>query len=59
MIQKNIFHTKVKKKDLEKILEDASSDEEFKVMAQSELEELKLENESIEKKIKVILITKR
>ena len=59
MTQKGIFHTKTKKKDLEKILEDSSGDDEFKTMAQAELEDLKLQNELIEKKTKVIFIAKR
>ena len=47
------------KKDLEKILDDGNSDDEFKVMAETELKSIKLENEIIEKKIKIILITQR
>ena len=46
------------KKDLEKILDDSDSDDEFKVMAETELKELKLENETIEKKLKLFLLPK-
>ena len=46
------------KEDLEKILEDSSSDEEFKKMAQTEIENLKSENEIIEKKLKLFLLPK-
>ena len=46
------------KKDLEKILEDSSGDDEFKSMAQKELVDLKSENEFIEKKLKLFLLPK-
>ena len=46
------------KKDLEKIIEDSSSDEEFKKMASSELEKLKLDHETKEKKLKLFLLPK-
>ena len=46
------------KKDLEKIIEDQESDEEFKIMAQAELKELKWANELIEKKLKLFLLPK-
>ncbi|MDB4232715.1 PCRF domain-containing protein, partial [Candidatus Pelagibacter sp.] len=55
---KRYFSYENEKKDLEKILVDASSDEEFKVMAQTELEDLKAENETIEKKLKLFLLPK-
>ena len=46
------------KKELEKILEDSVTDEDLKIMAQTELEELKLENDSIEKRLKLFLLPK-
>ncbi len=46
------------KKDLEKILDDSDSDDEFKTMAETELKDLKLENETIEKKLKLFLLPK-
>ena len=46
------------KEELEKILNDSNSDEEFKKMAQTELENLKSENEIIEKKLKLFLLPK-
>ena len=49
---KKYFSYEGEKKDLEKILDDPDSDNEFKVMAESELKDLKLENEIIEKKLK-------
>ena len=55
---KKYFSYENEKKDLEKILEDSVSDEEFKIMAQNELEELKLENETIEKGLKLFLLPK-
>ena len=42
--------------ELEKILEDSSSDSEFKTMAENELKELKSQNEIIEKKLKLFLL---
>ena len=55
---KKYFSYESEKKDLEKILEDSSSDEEFKVMAETELESLKSENITIEKKLKLFLLPK-
>ena len=52
------FSYEGEKKDLEKILGDSSSDNEFKEMAEVELKDLKLENESIEKKLKLFLLPK-
>ena len=49
---KKYFSYEEEKKDLEKILDYTDSDVEFKVMAETELKELKLENETIEKKLK-------
>ena len=46
------------KKELEKILEDDGSDQEFKTMAETELKNLKLENQDIEKKLKLFLLPK-
>ena len=56
---KKYFSYEREKQDLEKISGDSDSDDEFKVMAESELKDLKLENEAIEKKIKIIFITQR
>ena len=44
--------------ELEKMLEDSSSDSEFKTMAENELKELKSQNEVIEKKLKLFLLPK-
>mgnify|MGYP003685849881 FL=1 len=55
---KKYFSYENEKKDLEKILHDSSSDEEFKIMAQAELEDLKAENTIIEKKLKLFLLPK-
>ena len=55
---KKYFSYEGEKKDLEKILGDADSDDEFKVMAETELKDLKLENEIIEKKLKLFLLPK-
>nr|AAR37632.1 peptide chain release factor 1, degenerate [uncultured marine bacterium 438] len=52
------FSYEGEKKDLEKILSDSSSDNEFKEMAEVELKDLKLENETIEKKLKLFLLPK-
>jgi len=49
---------KDEKKELEKILEDSVTDEDLKTMAQTELEDLKSENESIEKRLKLFLLPK-
>ena len=46
------------RKDLENILGDAESDDEFKAMAETELKDLKSENEIIEKKLKLFLLPK-
>ena len=46
------------KKDLEKILEDPNSDNEFKLMAENETEELKKNHEIKEKKLKLFLLPK-
>ena len=48
-----------KKKELEKILEDSSGDEELKSMAKLELTELQFQHEINEKKIKIIFTSKR
>jgi peptide chain release factor 1 len=46
------------KKELEKIFEEQSSDEELKKMAESELADLKFQNEINEKKLKLFLLPK-
>ena len=46
------------KKDLEKLLEDQSSDDELKKMAEVELEDLKTKYEINEKKLKLFLLPK-
>ena len=46
------------KTELEKILEDTSSDSEIKTMAETELKDLKIQNEIIEKKLKLFLLPK-
>ena len=51
---KKYFSFENEKKDLEKILGDPESDEEFKAMAETELVDLKLENEAIEKRLKLL-----
>ena len=55
---KKYFSYEGERKDLEKILEDPSSDNEFIGMAEKELKDLKLENETIEKKLKLFLLPK-
>ena len=55
---KKYFAYEGERKDLEKILNDSDSDDEFKVMAETELKDLKLENEIIEKKLKLFLLPK-
>jgi peptide chain release factor 1 len=55
---KKYFSYEGEKKDLEKILNNPSSDDEFKAMAETELKDLKLENEIIEKKLKLFLLPK-
>ena len=44
--------------ELEKILQDQGNDQELKNMAEKELEELKLQNEKSEKKLKMFLLPK-
>jgi len=44
--------------ELEKIIEDPISDSEFKTMAETELKELKFQNEVIEKRLKLFLLPK-
>ena len=46
------------KNELEKIIDDTNSDEEFKTMAKNELVELKIQFEKNEKKIKLFLLPK-
>ena len=55
---KKYFSYDSEKLDLEKILEDSSSDDDFKSMAQNELVSLKSENELREKKLKLFLLPK-
>ena len=55
---KKYFSYEGGKIDLEKFLNDPDSDDEFKVMAETELKDLKLENETIEKKLKLFLLPK-
>ena len=55
---KKYFSFEKEKKDLEKIIGDSESDNEFKVMAETELKNLKLENKEIEKKLKLFLLPK-
>jgi len=55
---KRYFSFESEKKDLKKILDDPKSDDEFKTMAETELKDLKLENEHIEKKLKLFLLPK-
>ena len=55
---KRYFSFENEKKDLKKILDDPKSDDEFKTMAETELKDLKLENEHIEKKLKLFLLPK-
>jgi peptide chain release factor 1 len=50
------FHKE--REDLEKILEDSNSDDDFKIMAKNELEELKKQNDINEKKLKLFLLPK-
>jgi peptide chain release factor 1 len=47
------------KLELQKILDDKSSDEELKKMAETELDDLETEKRKNEKKLKLFLITKR
>jgi len=55
---KKYFSFENEKNDLQKILEDSNSDNEFKVMVETELKELKSQNEVIEKKLKLFLLPK-
>ena len=55
---KKYFAYEGEKKDLEKILNDNDSDDEFRVMAETELKDIKSENEIIEKKLKLFLLPK-
>ena len=55
---KNHISYNKEKNELSKILEDTSSDEEFKKMAEKELEDLKIKNEINEKKLKLFLLPK-
>ena len=55
---KKYFSYDLERKDLEKILDDSSSDNEFKEMAEIELKNIKFENEKIEKKLKLFLLPK-
>jgi len=55
---KKYFSFENEKNDLQKILEDTNSDNEFKVMVETELKELKSQNEVIEKKLKLFLLPK-
>ena len=53
---KRYISFKSEKSDLQKILDDRSSDEELKKMAEKELNDLVLENEINEKKLKLFLL---
>ncbi len=55
---KKYFSYENEKKELEKILEDSTTDDDLKVMAENELKDLKLKNEAIEKKLKLFLLPK-
>ena len=55
---KKYFSYEKETKDLEKILEDPNSEDEFKAMAETELKDLRSENEIIEKKLKLFLLPK-
>ena len=57
-IAKKFINFKSDKKELEKILEDQSSDDELKKMAEIELDELKKQYENNEKKLKLFLLPK-
>ena len=57
-IAKKYINFENDKKELEKILEDQSSDIELKQMAETELLDLKLQNEINEKKLKLFLLPK-
>ncbi len=55
---KKYFSYENEKIDLEKILEDPKSENEFKIMAEKELKEIKSQNEIIEKGLKLFLLPK-
>jgi peptide chain release factor 1 len=55
---KNYISFEKEKKELEKILQDLNSEKEFKIMAESELNELVEKNENNEKKLKLFLLPK-
>jgi peptide chain release factor 1 len=55
---KKYFSYENEKIDLKKILEDPKSDSEFKTMAETELKELKSQNDIIEKGLKLFLLPK-
>ena len=55
---KKYFSFEKDKIELEKILDDQRSDSELKKMAESELNDLKLNHEKIEKKLKLFLLPK-
>ncbi len=57
-IAKKFINFEKNKKELEKILEDQSSDDELKNMAESELLDLKFQHEINEKKLKLFLLPK-
>ena len=57
-IAKEFINFENNKKDLEKILEDQSSDDELKNMAENELLDLKSQHEINEKKLKLFLLPK-
>ena len=57
-IAKKYLNFKDEKKELEKILNDDNSDHELKKMAENELNELILQNENNEKKLKLFLLPK-
>jgi peptide chain release factor 1 len=55
---KKYFSYENEKKDLEKILEDSNSENDFKIMAETELQEIKSQNVKIEKVLKLFLLPK-
>ena len=55
---KKYFSYENEKKDLEKILEDSNSENDFKIMAETELQEIKSRNVKIEKVLKLFLLPK-
>ncbi len=58
-IAKHYISFEKNKKEIQTILEDQNSDEDMIKMAETELADLKTQNEKNEKKIEVIFITKR